>query len=316
MQPSQVHNHKHFPGPAFPIILHPHAGCPPVKLVDTLMPTIDQALRDATTQLSSTSPTPGLDAAVLLAYVLGVNRAWLLVEGQRSLAASDQARFQQLITRRAALEPVAYIVGHKAFYGLDFAVDGRVLVPRPETELLVDLALQWCHQRADPSLHIADIGTGSGAIAVTLAVQLPHVHIFATDLSPDALAVAHTNAQRHGVHERITFLEGDGLAPLPQAMDLIATNPPYTVLAEVDENVRWWEPHAALDGGDDAGWALPARLLHEMPPYLRSSGVVLLEVGAWQGAQAIATARGVFPQARFSLHKDLAGLGRVVMIET
>jgi len=279
------------------------------------MPSIAQTLRDATTHLSASLPSPRLDAEVLLAHVLHVNRAWLLVEAQRPLSAADYDRFQQLIERRTALEPVAYIVGRKEFYGLDFAVDQRVLVPRPETELLIELALDWCRRHASRTLHIADIGTGSGAIAITLAVYLPHAHIFATDLSGDALVVAQNNAIRHGVGERITFLLGNGLAPLPQPVDFIVSNPPYTVLAEVDDNVRRWEPHGALDGGNDGGWALPARLLHEMPPYLQPSGAVLMEIGAWQGAQAIATARVVFPQAHCIVHKDLAGLDRVLQIE-
>jgi release factor glutamine methyltransferase len=206
-------------------------------------------------------------------------------------------------------------VGYKEFYGLAFAVDQRVLVPRPETELLVDLALQWCRQQPHAALQIADIGTGSGAIAVTLAVHLPHAHIFATDLSEDALALARSNATCHGVQNQITFLLGDGGAPLPQPVHLIASNPPYTVLAEVDENVRRWEPHGALDGGADGGWALPARLLHEMPPYLQPNGAVLMEIGAWQGAQALATAQAVFPHARCTIHQDLAGLDRVLQIE-
>jgi release factor glutamine methyltransferase len=279
-----------------------------------MMLTIAQALRDETAHLSATSPTPRLDAEILLAHVLQVGRAWLLAEGQRPLSDEDYDRFQHLIERRAALEPVGYIMGQKEFYGLDFVIDRRVLVPRPETELLVDLALQWCQQQPNPTLHIADIGTGSGAIAVTLAVHLPHAHIFATDLSMDALAVAQENAERYGVGDRVTFLHGDGLAPLGQPVDLIASNPPYTVLAEVDENVARWEPHAALDGGKDGGWALPARLLHEMPPYLRPGGVVLMEIGAWQGRQAIATAQAVFPRARCAIHKDLAGLDRVLEI--
>jgi len=279
------------------------------------MPTVAQALHNATTQLNATSPTPRLDAALLLAYVLGVSRAWLLAEAQLTLSEADHMRFQDLIARRTALEPVAYIVGHKEFYGLDLLVDERVLVPRPETELLVELAVRWCQQQPRGALHIADIGTGSGAIAIALAVHMPLAHIYAVDLSDAALMVAQGNAQRHGVAERITLLHGDGMAPLPHVMDLIASNPPYTVLADVDENVARWEPHAALDGGDEQGWTLPARLIHEMPPYLHGNGAAVMEIGAWQGAQAMATAQAVFPTARCTIHQDLAGLDRVLLIE-
>lgn len=278
------------------------------------MTSVRQALQRTTERLVSLSPSPRLDAEILLAHVLRVNRAYLLAEGLRSLTPAQLLEFRALVERRAALEPVAYIIGRKEFYGLDFYVDQRVLVPRPETELIVERALAWAKQHASSSQTIADIGTGSGALAVALAAHLPHAHVFAVDLSADALAVADINVQRHNLAGRIRLLHGDGCSPLPQPVDLIVSNPPYTVLAEVDENVWRWEPSLALDGGTERGFANVARLLRQMPPYLQPHGVVLVEIGAWQGTQALALAQEVFAGTRVQIHQDLAGHDRVLEV--
>ncbi len=305
--------------------------------------TIAAALAQAAERLRATSPTPRLDAELLLAHVLGWGRARLLAEGRASLHAAQQNAFAALIERRAALEPVAYLVGHREFYGLDFLVDARVLVPRPETELLVDLALRFArrpilrqsqgrqagdrpHSGVTPenissavggrsSVTIADIGTGSGCIAIALAANLPGAQLVAVDRSPGALEVARTNAERHGVAGQIALREGDLLAPLVERVDILVSNPPYTILREIDEGVRRYEPHAALDGGAD-GLNLYRRLLAGAPDVLRPGGAVLLEIGATQGPAVAGLARQHFPQAQISVHKDLAGLDRVVAVET
>jgi release factor glutamine methyltransferase len=277
--------------------------------------TLRQALQAATAQLADRSLSPRLDAEALLAHVLNVSRAYILAESQRELKTAEQAAFQALIERRAALEPIAYLTGRKEFYGLDFVVDRRVLVPRPETELLVDLALQWA-ARHDGPLSIADIGTGSGCIAVTLAVRLPQARVFAVDLSVDALDVARINVERHAVAQQVTLLQGDGCAPLPEPVALIVSNPPYTILEQVDENVRRWEPHGALDGGGAQGFDLPAALLAQFPRYLKPAGTVIMELGAWQGDLARQTAARIVDGAHITIHQDLARLDRVLMIET
>jgi release factor glutamine methyltransferase len=279
------------------------------------MITLRQSLQAATAALAEQSPSPRLDAEVLLAHVLNVTRAYILAEGQRELTAAEQAAFQALIERRAALEPVAYLTGRKEFYGLEFVVDRRVLVPRPETELLVDLALAWA-ARYHGALSIADIGTGSGCLAVTLAVKLPQSRVFAVDLSSDALALARSNVERHMVAERTTLLHGDGCTPLPEPVALIVSNPPYTILDHVDENVRRWEPHTALDGGGPQGFDLPARLLPQFQHCLKPQGAAIIEIGAWQGELARQVAAQIFDGARITIHQDLAGLDRVLMIET
>lgn len=280
------------------------------------MTTIQAALQQATARLAPGSASPRLDAEVLLAHVLGLSRARLLAESQQPLALEQQATFGALIDRRTALEPVAYLTNHKAFYGRDFYVDRRVLVPRPETELLIELARTWASTVLIQPLSIADIGTGSGCLAVTLALELPQAQVFAVDLSAEALAVAAINVELHAVAGRVTLLHGDGCTPLPQPVNLIVANPPYTVLDEIDENVRRWEPHLALDGGAQRGFAAVERLLRQMPGALQPHGAALIEIGAWQGAQAIAAARRIFGGATAQIHRDLAGLERVLAVQT
>lgn len=280
--------------------------------MDAEIRTITQALGWATRILAAASPSARLDAEVLLAHTLGWSRARLLAEGAAPLAPEHGRRFAALVARRAALEPVAYLVGAREFYGLPLEVTPDVLVPRPETELLVEAALERARGRA--GLRIADIGTGSGAIAVALAAHLPAARIDAVDLSPAALAVAARNAARHGVAARVRLLQGDLLAPLEQPVDLLVSNPPYTLLAEIDEGVRRHEPHLALDGGPD-GLALYRRLLAQAPPLLRPGGALLLEIGAAQGPAVSALARQHFPAAQVRVAQDLAGLDRIVTID-
>ncbi len=280
------------------------------------MTTIQAALQHAAARLAHVSPTPRLDAEVLLAHVLHVSRAQLIIARDQPLDPEVVERFESLVRRREALEPVAYLIGHKAFWGRDFVVDRRVLVPRPETELIVERALTWAAARGAPPATIADIGTGSGCLAVTLAIEFPQARVWAVDLSSDALDVARINVERHGVGDRVRLLRGDGFAPLAPPIELIVSNPPYTILAEVDENVRRWEPHLALDGGMGAGFALPARLIAESPRYLASGGALLMEIAAWQGDMARAAARQAFPDATIAVHRDLAGLDRVLEIIT
>ncbi len=278
--------------------------------------TIAQALTWATDQLRAASATPRLDAELLLGHILGWERVRVLAEGHAPLAEPWRSAFRALVARRAALEPVAYLVGHKEFYGLDFLVDRGVLVPRPETELLVDLALRYA--RGLPVQRhpvIADIGTGSGCIAVAVAIHLVDALVYATDISPDALRIAGKNVERYGVAARVRLIQGDLLDALPEPVDLLLSNPPYTILSEIDEGVRRHEPRLALDGGPD-GLDTYRRLLAAAPAALRPGGAVILEIGAAQGAAVSALALVRVPGARVSVHQDLAGLDRVVMIAT
>ena len=277
------------------------------------MSTIASALQAATERLRATSPTARLDAEILLAHVGDMSRATLLARLSDPLPASAHTRFEQLVTRRHAGEPVAYLTGEREFFGLSLKVDQRVLVPRPETELLVEVALRASARFADrDEIRVADIGVGSGAIAVALAVHLRRARVWAVDLSSAALDVARANAERHGVAQRVIFLQGNGLAPLPGPVDLLVSNPPYTILSEVDDNVRRHEPHLALDGGPD-GLDMIRELIDAAPAFLRG-GVMLVEIGAWQGAAVAAMARAAFRGGVVTLHQDLAGLDRLVEV--
>lgn len=280
--------------------------------------TVQHLLANAATVLRYTSETPRLDAELLLAYALGCSRTRLLAERDYVPTPEQAAAFQRLVERRARLEPVAYIVGHREFYGLDFLVDQRVLVPRPETELLVEIAVQRVVERqthpTGQRVSIVDVGTGSGAIAVALAVHLPEACIYATDISADALAVAQTNVRRHAVDTRVTLRRGDLLEPLPERVDLIVSNPPYTILEQIAVDVRQHEPHLALDGGPD-GLQVYQRLFAQAPHYLRPAGEIIVEIGATQSTAVSELARATFPSARITTHRDLAGRDRVVAVQ-
>ncbi|HSH78005.1 MAG TPA: peptide chain release factor N(5)-glutamine methyltransferase [Herpetosiphonaceae bacterium] len=276
------------------------------------MTSVGTALMEATARLRPFSPSARLDAELLLAHVLGVGRAQVVAGLREELSEQVCEQFVALTARRADLEPVAYLTGEREFYGMMLYVDRRVLVPRPETELLVDLALRAARSAPRKDLRVADIGTGSGAIAVAIAAHLPEARVLATDLSIDALDVARRNIQRHGLGERIILLHGAGLGVLPGQVDLLLSNPPYTVLAEVDENVRRHEPHLALDAGPE-GLAVIRELIVDAPRYL-DHGTMLIEIAAWQGPAVVDLAVAAFPGADIAVHRDLAGLDRVLEI--
>ncbi|HMO56555.1 MAG TPA: peptide chain release factor N(5)-glutamine methyltransferase [Roseiflexaceae bacterium] len=285
--------------------------CTPTR--PRLQPAIAEALAAATRQLRSISPTARLDAELLLAHALGWSRARLLAERNAPLPDPAVAQFHALVTRRLDLEPVAYLIGEREFYGLRFAVDRRVLVLRPETELLIDLALAWAATHPG-ALQIADIGTGSGCIAVALATHLPQAHISAVDVSCDALDVARANVSAHHLEQRITLIHGDLLEPLAAPIRLIVSNPPYTIMAENEVGVNRHEPAQALDGGAD-GLVIYRRLLAQAPAVLAADGAVLLEIDARQGDAVHKIAAEAFPQAAIAVHRDLAGHDRVVTVQ-
>jgi release factor glutamine methyltransferase len=212
---------------------------------------------------------------------------------------------------------VAYIIGHKEFYGLDFYVDRRVLIPRPETELLVEKGLEIGRAAASHPLTIADVGTGSGAIAISLAVHLPQAIIYALDASSDTLEVVALNRRCHSVEGRVHLLQGDLLSPLPKPVDLIVANLPYVSGVEWDllpRTIIAYEPRSALDGGPDGLDAI-RRLLAQARSYLKPQATILLEIGAAQGAAVAVLARRHFPIATVEVVQDYAELDRMVIIE-
>lgn len=231
-----------------------------------------------------------ITAEVLLRHALGWTRTELYLAWDRPLDEAAWARFQALLDARAAGRPVAYIIGRREFMGLDVLVDERVLIPRPETEVLVEVALEAL--RDVPAPAIADIGTGSGAIAVSLAVLRPDAAIVATDLSADALEVARANAVRHGVAGRMRFLQGDLLAPVAAAgmrLDLVACNPPYVApeaAAGLPREIREFEPAVAVVAPGDP-LDVHRRLAETAPGVLRPRGWLVVEVGAGQAPHVV-----------------------------
>ncbi|MGE5818415.1 MAG: peptide chain release factor N(5)-glutamine methyltransferase [Deltaproteobacteria bacterium] len=261
--------------------------------------------------------SPRLDAELLLRHVLGMNQAEFYLRVDDVIGPDVERRLWQLLQRRVRREPLAYITGHKEFWSLDFAVTPDVLIPRPETELLVEAALERTRSMLKSPLKILDIGTGSGAIAVCLAKELREAQISAVDISSRALQVARENAERHDVADRIRFAQGDLFAPVAEErerFDLILANPPYIRsgdLAELAPEIREWEPMAALDGGAD-GLDIYRRIVNECHSYLAGEGHLLFEIGdgmAKAVGQMFANAGGFETAA---LLRDYAGKERVI----
>jgi release factor glutamine methyltransferase len=272
------------------------------------------ALAWASTRLRvAGAASPELDALLLLTAALSMTKAAILVHPERQLGDEERGRFAALVGRRAERVPLAYVLGEREFYGREVAVSPDVLVPRPETELLVELALEFLRERPLAGW-VADVGTGSGALAVTLAAERPGPRVVATDCSPAALAVAGANAARHGVAGRVHFVCADVLAGVVGPLDVIVANLPYIPSGAIDglmPEVAQYEPRLALDGGPD-GLALNRRLLEQARTRLAPGGLLLLEMGYDQGAALRAEAARLLPGADAAIVKDLAGHDRVV----
>ena len=283
--------------------------------------TIADLMSTAESRLGSNSPA--LDTQVLLAHALSRPRTWLLARPEYVPSPKEAQTFLGLLERAAVGEPIPYLIGAREFYGLDFIVTPAVLIPRPETELLVERGLAWLHcrkstvsNRQSAAMFVADVGTGSGCIAVALARLASNARIVATDISSEALEVARANTRRHEVADRIEFLQGDLLEPLPEPVNLIGANLPYVPTPSFDSlQVARSEPRLALDGGPD-GLTLIRRLLARAPTKLAPHGALLLEIEARQGAKALDLARAAFPAAQVRLQRDLAGLDRLLEIQT
>jgi release factor glutamine methyltransferase len=230
------------------------------------------------------SPEAAIDAEVLARHVLGWDRARLVAYGRDPAPAGFEGAFQALVARRVTREPVALITGRREFWGLEFEVTTDVLIPRPETEFLVEEAVAFA-RTAGCALAV-DVGTGSGCIAVALAHELPDVRVIAIDSSRAALQVARLNAMKNGVSDRIEFVEGDLLDPVREKADLILSNPPYVADADaaaLQPEVVQFEPHSALFGGAD-GLSVIRRLLVDAPAHLAPRGRLIVEFGFGQGA--------------------------------
>lgn len=259
-----------------------------------------------------------LDAEVLLRHVLDMKKEQLYMNGDATISAGQEAMFRELLLRRSRREPVAYITGHKEFWSLDFFVSPAVLIPRPETESLVEVALQCVRRLASESpVKVLDVGTGSGVISVCLAKEHAATQIVAVDFSRVALNMARVNAKRNGVADRIQFLPGDLFAsvePLRETFDLIVSNPPYIRTDELPRlapEIHRWEPTIALDGGMD-GLNTYRRIIAEGHKYVTTGGSMVLEIGADMAPQVadLFSRTGCYGPA--SVYPDYAGKDRVI----
>jgi release factor glutamine methyltransferase len=281
--------------------------------------TIAEAITHAAAQLAARQvPDARRDAEVLLGHVLGRDRAWLVAHYPDPLDGQNAEDYAAVLSRRAAREPLQHILGTQEFWGLTFAVTPAVLIPRPETELVVEAALAHL-QRSEAPL-IVDVCTGSGCIAVSLARELPRARVFALDRSEAALAVAQENARRNGAADRIRFLAGDLFDPLEELdlagrADVITANPPYIrsdELASLQPEVRDFEPELALVAGP-RGMEIAERIIRSAPAHLRSGGVLIMEMGVGQAEELriITEHTGAF--GKIDILKDLAGIERVIV---
>lgn len=256
--------------------------------------------------------SPRLDAELLVGDALKIDRVRLYTDFERPLTDPELADIRERVRRRGRSEPVAYITGRRGFWKLDFAVDGRVLIPRPDTERLIELALEALKGRERP--RVVDVGTGSGAIAVSIAHERPDAVVLAIDLSADALAAAEANALTHGVGN-VTFARGDVLEPARDfSPDLIVSNPPYIDSAECETlmpDVRLYEPRMALDGGPD-GLVIIRRLVAQAGTLLTPGGGLIFEIGHEQGESASAVMRSDARFEAITVHKDYGQSDRVV----
>ncbi len=248
-----------------------------------------------------------LEGELLLRHALNISRTRLYLDLERKLSPRQEQAFWRLVERRLNGEPTAYITGNREFYGLDFHVDHRVLIPRPESELLVETTLRLAQN--NQIFTIADIGTGCGAIAISLALELPQARIYATDISAAALEVASLNCRKYGVMDRVHLLQGDMLTPLPHPVDLIIANLPY--VKETELAPMEFEPRLALDGGPD-GTERIGQLCRQMDSKLRPDGYLLLEIGQGQREAITALLNSILPGGETEVMPDLSGIERVL----
>lgn len=277
--------------------------------------TIAEWLNRATQTLRPITETPSIEAQALLAHVLGVSRAYLLAHPEQPLNESALESLARLLRRLEQGEPLPYVLGRQEFYGLPIKVTPAVLIPRPETEVLVEYALAWL--RENPSRRAAtDVGTGSGCIAISLAYHISNLKVLALDRSRAALQVAQENVRHFGLMNRVYLVQADLLNPVDTSFDLICANLPYIPTSRLPTlRVTDYEPLEALDGGPK-GLNLIQRLLEQAPYCISAGGLLLIEIDASQAEVLPALARRLFPRARIEVRPDLAGLPRLLVIQT
>jgi len=275
-------------------------------------------LSDIRTRLASISETPALDSSVLIAHIINKSRTWVMAHPELELTTEQQHHLEDSLARLERGESFPYVLGHWEFFGLDFNVTPDVLIPRPETELLVQKAISWL--KKNPSKRsIADVGTGSGAIAISIAVNMSDSKVLATDISPKALQIAVQNSTKHGVDSKIGFIECD-LLPMSnvkgqRSIDLLCANLPYIPTKTLQTlSVYEHEPTLALDGGQD-GFELIRKLMNMAIAHLTPNALMLFEIEATLGKEALQLAHEIFPNAKTQLHQDLTSHDRLLQIE-
>ncbi len=273
-------------------------------------------LQELTSQLEAYSETPALDAQVLLAHIIQQPRALVLAHPEISLAPTQQEALRSAISQLQRNIPLPYVLGHWEFFGLDFIVSPDVLIPRPETEELVEHALHWIHAKG--AVSALDVGTGSGCIPIALTRNAPNLNLLAVDRSSAALKIARQNAAKHKVATQIKFIESDLFANVPtsRSFNMITANLPY-IPTETLKTLAVYtrEPSLALDGGAD-GLDLIRRLLTDAPPHLAPEGLILLEIDSSHGEKALKIAKNTFHKAKCELLQDLSGRDRFIRIQT
>lgn len=273
-------------------------------------------LHQLTRQLATCSENPNLDAQVLLAHISEQPRSWILAHPENELTAAQATALKKALTQLQAGTPLPYVLGHREFFGLDFTVSADVLIPRPETEELVEHALNWLRNKNNA--RVMDMGTGSGCIPVSLARNAPSLTLLAIDRSSSALNIARQNAAKHGVADRIEFIESDLFANVPalERFNLITANLPYIPTETLKALAIYTrEPTLALDGGAD-GLDLIRRFLAGAQHFLAPNGRIMLEIDSSHGEKARDAAKKFFPEANCKLMQDLSGRNRFIRIQT
>ncbi len=282
--------------------------------------TVLQLLKETTRYFEGKGiPNPRLDAEILLAHTLNLDRVGLYLNFDRPLTREELSSYRGVVLRRAKREPIQYIIGYKEFWSLDLKVGPGVLIPRPETELLVECALRYISER-EPPLSMLDIGTGCGAISIALAKEMPELRVWAVDSSVDAIRYARENIERHHVNERIKLFVGRCLEPVKEkqvSFDAIVSNPPYVrskELSSLQPEIRDFEPIEALDGGED-GLGVIREIVSASPGYLKESGRIFIEIGDGEADRVSQLLEDTGTFKDIKILRDLAGIARVVEAE-
>ncbi len=275
--------------------------------------TIGDALRRAHRQIQSTSDSPNLEAQLMLANILGKQRTWVVAHDEVELSSAELKDFQSGIRRRRRGTPLPYILGRWEFYGRSFRITEEVLIPRPETELLVEGAINYL--RANPGKGtLVDIGTGSGCVAVSIAADFPSIRVYATDISYSALCLARENASKLGASRNMHFFQMDLTFATKGPFDVVCANLPYVPSRDLKGlEVGQWEPHSALDGGTD-GLSNIQNLMEDLPRVTKPGSLILLEIGDGMGVACKDLAKKWFPKGKIKIQTDLAGRDRLLSI--